>query len=73
MRRWRHSQCWMYFVGVAFGLNRMLGQAPRSIRRVRFVMLERNLKIDSAEIAEFCKCKHIRKLSIFGSAVRDDF
>jgi uncharacterized protein len=29
--------------------------------------------IPKDQIAEFCKVHHIRKLSIFGSALRDDF
>jgi predicted nucleotidyltransferase len=32
-----------------------------------------NLKIPKDKIAEFCKKNHIRKLSLFGSALRDDF
>lgn len=32
-----------------------------------------NFKIPKKEIAEFCKKNHIRKLSIFGSAIRRDF
>jgi len=32
-----------------------------------------NLNIPSEKIAEFCKKNHIRKLSLFGSALRDDF
>ena len=31
------------------------------------------LPIDRERIAEFCRRHHIRKLSLFGSAVRDDF
>jgi predicted nucleotidyltransferase len=31
------------------------------------------LAIPKDEVAEFCKKHHIRKLSIFGSALRDDF
>ena len=31
------------------------------------------LPIDRDKIAEFCRRNHIRKLSIFGSALRDDF
>ena len=33
----------------------------------------RRLAVDDAKLAEFCRRHHIRKLSIFGSAVRDDF
>jgi len=32
-----------------------------------------NINIPSEKIAEFCKRHHIRKLSLFGSALRDDF
>jgi len=32
-----------------------------------------NINIPSEKIAEFCKKHHIRKLSLFGSALRDDF
>ena len=32
-----------------------------------------NLNIPSKKIAEFCKKNHIRKLSLFGSALREDF
>jgi predicted nucleotidyltransferase len=31
------------------------------------------IKIPSKKIAEFCKKNHIRKLSIFGSVLRNDF
>ena len=33
----------------------------------------KNLNIPQSKLAEFCKRNHIRKLSIFGSAVREDF
>ncbi len=32
-----------------------------------------NLNIPKEKIVEFCKKNHIRKLSIFGSALREDF
>lgn len=32
-----------------------------------------NLKIPQKELAEFCKKHHIKKLSLFGSVLRDDF
>jgi predicted nucleotidyltransferase len=32
-----------------------------------------NIHIPSEKISEFCKKHHIRKLSLFGSALRDDF
>ena len=31
------------------------------------------IKIDQKKIAEFCRAKGIRKLSLFGSVLRDDF
>ena len=31
------------------------------------------IPIDRQRIAEFCHRRHIRKLSVFGSALRDDF
>ena len=36
-------------------------------------MSNSKIKIRSEEIAEFCKKNHIRKLSLFGSVLRDDF
>ena len=32
-----------------------------------------NLDIDKAEIAAFCRRHHIRRLALFGSALREDF
>jgi predicted nucleotidyltransferase len=32
-----------------------------------------NLKVSKKKIGEFCKKHHIRKLSLFGSVLRDDF
>ena len=32
-----------------------------------------NIALPKDQIAEFCKKHHIRRLSIFGSALRDDF
>jgi predicted nucleotidyltransferase len=32
-----------------------------------------NLNMPQKRIAEFCKRNHIRKFSLFGSAIRDDF
>ena len=31
------------------------------------------IKIESAKLAQFCQLHHIRKLSLFGSVLRDDF
>ena len=36
-------------------------------------MSNSKIKIPSEKIAEFCKKNHIRKLSLFGSVLRDDF
>jgi predicted nucleotidyltransferase len=33
----------------------------------------KNLKIPKDKIAEFCVKNHIKKLAVFGSAIRDDF
>jgi predicted nucleotidyltransferase len=32
-----------------------------------------NLEVPKQKVAEFCKKNHIKKLSLFGSALRDDF
>jgi predicted nucleotidyltransferase len=31
------------------------------------------IRIDSRKIAEFCRARQIRRLSLFGSVLRDDF
>lgn len=36
-------------------------------------MVSRNLKVTDRQIADFCRRNHIRRLSFFGSVVRDDF
>ena len=36
-------------------------------------MPKARIKIPGVEIARFCKKNHIRKLSLFGSVLRDDF
>ncbi len=36
-------------------------------------MANSKIKIPSEKIAEFCKRNHIRKLSLFGSVLGDDF
>ena len=33
----------------------------------------KNLQASKAEIADFCRRHHVRKLSVFGSVLRDDF
>ena len=35
--------------------------------------MNKNLSIPKDEIADFCRRHHICRLSIFGSALRDDF
>ncbi len=35
--------------------------------------MNKNLPIPKDRIADFCRSHHIRRLSIFGSALRDDF
>jgi predicted nucleotidyltransferase len=32
-----------------------------------------NIAIDRERVADFCRCHRIRKLSLFGSVLRDDF
>ena len=36
-------------------------------------MKKRNIDIPQKKIAEFCQSHHIRRLALFGSALRDDF
>ena len=36
-------------------------------------MEKRNIDIPQKKIAEFCQRHHIRRLALFGSALRDDF
>ena len=31
------------------------------------------IAVDSHEIGEFCRRHHVRRLAVFGSAIRDDF
>lgn len=35
--------------------------------------MNKNFKISKDELSDFCKRHHIRRLAIFGSALRDDF
>ena len=32
-----------------------------------------NVSVDQARLAEFCRAHHIRRLAVFGSALREDF
>ena len=36
-------------------------------------IVKRNIDIPQEKIAEFCRHHHIRRLALFGSALRDDF
>ena len=35
--------------------------------------MRKNLKIPRGKLSEFCRQNHIRRLSLFGSVLRDDF
>lgn len=35
--------------------------------------MQTNIALDTEKIAEFCECHPIRKLSLFGSVLREDF
>ena len=39
----------------------------------RMSIAELPIKLDNEKIAEFCRARGIRKLSLFGSVLRDDF
>ncbi len=36
-------------------------------------MVRSNISIDREQLADFCRRHHVRKLSLFGSVLRDDF
>jgi hypothetical protein len=36
-------------------------------------MSKRNINLPKGELAELCRRRHIRKMSLFGSVLRDDF
>ena len=36
-------------------------------------MVARNVPVSKAEIGDFCRRHHVRKLSVFGSVLREDF
>lgn len=42
-------------------------------KRVRKYRSKANIQLPSDKIAEFCHKHHIRKLSLFGSVLREDF
>jgi predicted nucleotidyltransferase len=37
------------------------------------IMKRTNVKVPRAELADFCRRNHIRRLAFFGSVLRDDF
>jgi predicted nucleotidyltransferase len=39
----------------------------------RNIVMNKNLAIPKGKIADFCRHNHIRRLSVFGSALRPDF
>lgn len=41
--------------------------------RIQRMARQTHIEVPRAEIADFCKRHHIRKLSLFGSVLRDDF
>ena len=43
------------------------------VRIVTMSVAELPIKIEREKIAEFCRARGIRKLSLFGSVLRDDF
>jgi uncharacterized protein len=50
------------------------GSLPNGINALKIsVMTSPNLNIPRDRIAEFCRKNHIRRLSLFGSVLRDDF
>lgn len=51
----------------------MQGKNPRSTRSASGHRLGRRIQLQSAKVAEFCRRHHIRRLSLFGSVLRDDF
>jgi predicted nucleotidyltransferase len=36
-------------------------------------MLSQRIKVDKARLGEYCRQRHIARLSFFGSVLRDDF
>lgn len=44
-----------------------------SLTQITTRRAERNIAIPRAQIAEFCRRNHIRKLAFFGSVLRGDF
>lgn len=48
-------------------------EAARASSAADHMVADAPIQIDREKIAEFCRARGIRKLSLFGSAVRDDF
>ena len=44
-----------------------------AFKKAKTMKKRMNLNISKKQLAEFCKKNHITKLSLFGSALRDDF
>jgi len=53
--------------------NGGLRKAPVSLTIGALSVAELPIQIDREQIAEFCRARGIRKLSLFGSVLRDDF
>jgi predicted nucleotidyltransferase len=45
----------------------------RSPRQIRFPEMSPKVAVDPQRIAELCRRRHIRRLALFGSVLRDDF
>jgi hypothetical protein len=52
--------------------GKMIGASGESLAGARMTAIA-NIEIPYEEIAAFCERNHIRKLSLFGSVLRDDF
>ena len=48
-------------------------QTVRHVRLCQGVTMSLQIKIPKGKIAEFCRQHHIRRLAVFGSALRPDF
>jgi len=54
-------------------LRRNGARVPRLWEKKKHAVRKKNLEIPKEKIADFCRKNHIRKLSLFGSILRDDF
>ena len=54
-------------------LEDILGHGAIGVVTEKCLMGQARIDIPQAAIAEFCRWHHIRKLSLFGSVIRDDF